>query len=142
MTGEQRQAIVRRYYDEIWSQGRLDLVDDLFAEDYVNIDPATPGGAVHGRAGMKALVAGYRAAFPDLRFTIEAQFGDADRVVSRWTARGTHRGPLLDIPPSGRAAAVEGITVSRFAGDLIAEDYVIWDALGLLRQLGVVPAAA
>ena len=141
MDGKAMKQLVRRYYDELWTQGRAEFVDEHMAEAYENHDPATPGKVVSGRAGMRGLVASYREAFPDLRFDIVEQFVDGNVVISRWRAGGTQRGSLMGIAPTGRRAAdVEGITISSFEGGRIARDRVVWDTLGLLRQLGVVPA--
>ncbi len=87
MSTEVNKAIVRRYYDEIWSKGDLDLIDELFASNYVNYDPATPGVSVQGNENFKQFIAGYRRAFPDLQMTIEDQVAEGDTVASRWTAR-------------------------------------------------------
>jgi steroid delta-isomerase-like uncharacterized protein len=140
MANEEHKAIVRRYYDEIWNKGDVAVIDELMAPEYQNIDPATPnGGIVHGREGMRQLVEGYRATFPDIHFAISDQFAEGDIVVSRWVASGTMRGPLNGFPATGRNGAVTGITLSRFAGDLIIEDRVNWDTLGLLAQCGLLP---
>jgi steroid delta-isomerase-like uncharacterized protein len=140
MTAEQQKAFVRRYYDEIWTKGNLALCEELFTPDYVNIDPTHPGdGCARGPDGFRAFAAGLRAALQDMKMTIEAQYVDGDTVVSRWRATAVHRGVLNGIPPTGRTGETTGITISRFAGNRIVEDRAIWDALGLLRQLGVVP---
>ena len=140
MSSESHKTLVRRYYEEMWNTGDLALIDAWFAPSYANIDPATPGGVVHGPEGMKQLVTAYRAAFPDLRFTIDDMIAEGDQVASRWTARGTHRGDLRGIPPTGLSVTVTGITFTRLDGGMIVEDRVNWDTLGLLQQLGAVPA--
>lgn len=143
MDRNEQTAIVRRYYDEIWSQGDVALVDELFTEAYVNEDPMNPGGRLEGREALKQLVGTFRTAFPDLVMRIGEQFVDGDVVVSRWVASGTHRGELLGIPPTGRqGGGVEGVTITRFEGGKIARDSAVWDAFGLLRQLGAIPAPA
>ena len=83
---------------------------------------------------------GYRTAFPDLRLTIEAQVSEGDLVVTRWKASGTHQGELFGIAPTGKQATVTGISLTRVSGGKIAEDWTNWDTLGLLQQLGAVPA--
>jgi predicted ester cyclase len=88
---------------------------------------------------MKAFVAGYRRAFPDARSTVEEQVAEGDKVVTRWRARGTHRGELGPFPATGRAFEMEGVTIERIAGGRIVEVWVARDELGLLRQLGLVP---
>jgi steroid delta-isomerase-like uncharacterized protein len=141
MNTEQMKSTVRRYYEEVWCRGNVAVVDELMSADYENCDPATPGGVVKGRDAFKALVATYRSAFPDLRLDIVEQFAEGDVVISRWAAIGTHRGALMGVPATGRRAnAVDGVTFTRFAGGRIVQDRAVWDALGLLRQLGAVPA--
>jgi steroid delta-isomerase-like uncharacterized protein len=136
-TADQKKAKVRRVYDELWNQRRLDVAGDLFTDDYENHDPATPGKTIKGRDAFRALIGSYTEAFPDLRFDVVEQHCDGDTVVSRWFAQGTHQGALMGIPATGRRGApVEGITISRFAGDRIACDRIVWDLHGLLRDLG------
>jgi len=140
MDADSMKTLVRRYYDELWGQGRLGFIDEAIAEPYENCDPATPGNVVRGREGLRALVGGYRESFPDIRFEIVEQFVDGNVVTSRWRVSGTHRGALMGIPPSGRRVEnLEGITLSTFEGSKILRDRVVWDTLGLLRQLGAVP---
>jgi len=97
---------------------------------------------VRGPAGVKELIAGYRAAFPDIHVTIEDQIADGDLVVSRWSAKGTHQGELMGIPATGKHATVTGITIDRIADGLIVESWNNWDTLGLMQQLGAIPAPA
>ena len=78
----------------------------------------------------------------DLHFTVEDQIAEGDTVVSRWTARATQLGELLNIPPTGKQATVSGLTITHFSEGKIVEDHVNWDTLGLLQQLGVIPAHA
>ena len=81
----------------------------------------------------------YRSAFPDMQLTIEDQIAEGDKVVTRWTARGTHQGELMGIPPTGKQATVTGITVGRVANGKFVESWSNFDALGMMQQLGVVP---
>jgi steroid delta-isomerase-like uncharacterized protein len=143
MTTEERKAAVQRYYEVIWNQGELNLIDDLMAEQYRNVDPATPGGGIlQGRAAFRQLVTSYRTTFPDLHFTIEGQIAEGDTVATWWTAGGTMRGALNGMPATGKSGAVTGITISRFAGNRIVEDRVNWDTLGLLSALDLLPQLA
>jgi steroid delta-isomerase-like uncharacterized protein len=142
---EAKKALVRRYYDEVWSQGKLGFVDEHMAEAYENHDPATPGTVLRGRAAFRALVTAYREALPDLRMKVIEQQAEGDVVVSRWLASATQRGALMGIPPTNaRLEAVEGVTATYFERGRIVKDRAVWDALGMLRALGVemVPASA
>jgi len=93
----------------------------------------------HGPDAQKQSIAALRAAFPDFQLTIEDLIAEGDKVVLHWTARGTHKGEFMGIAPTGKQATVTGLSISRFAGGRIVELREIWDRLGLLQQLGVVP---
>lgn len=141
MSIEQNKATSRRWYLEIFNQGKLEVADEIHTAAYINYDPyAPPGGFGQGPAATKNVVALYRGAFPDVHFTIEDQIAEGDKVVTRWTARGTNAGSLNGVPPTGRKAAVGGISVERFDQGKLAETRVSFDMFGLLQQLGVVPA--
>jgi steroid delta-isomerase-like uncharacterized protein len=81
----------------------------------------------------------YRAAFPDLQFTVEDIIDQDDRVVIRWSSRGTHQGELMGLAPTGKIVTVTGISIDRFADGKVAESWTNWDVLGLMRQLGAAP---
>ena len=101
-----------------------------------------PRGSLPGVDGSKALVSGYRAVFPDIHFTIEREVIAGDTVASHWRCRGTHRGELMGIAPTGRAVEIEGISILLLEDGRISHQTTIWDALGMMRQLGAVPATA
>jgi predicted ester cyclase len=131
----------RRIIEEVFGAGRYELADELVAEGAIGHDPALPEPTM-GPEGVKEGARGYRAAFPDLRIMIGDVVAQDDLVAIRWTARGTHKGELFGIAPTGKEATVTGITIDRWAGGKVAESWTNWDTLGLLQQLGVVPAAA
>ncbi len=137
MSTQENKALARKYVEEVWNRGKLDLVDELFWPDYVNHDPSAGQG--RGPEALKQLIATFRGASPDLQFTIDDLIAEGERVVTRWTARGTHRGLLMGVPPTGRAIAVKAIAVDRFVDGRIAEHWAVRDDLGLLQQLGVIP---
>jgi predicted ester cyclase len=102
-----------------------------------------PGGKeARGLKALKELAAGYLRAFPDLRMSIEDQIAEGDRVVTRWTAQGTHKGSLEGIAPTGKAVKVTGIVVDRFAGGKWVEEWESFDELGMMQQIGAIPAAS
>jgi predicted ester cyclase len=141
MSTDANKAIVRRFYEEAFSQGNVAILGEITDASYVNHDPSgPPGGWPHGIEGINMVVGTYRGAFPDLRFTIEDQLAEGDRVVTRWTGRGTNSGSLMGMPPSGRSATVTGISIERVVNGKIAETWVNFDALGMMQQLGVIPA--
>jgi steroid delta-isomerase-like uncharacterized protein len=125
--------------EEAFNAGNLDVVDELVAAGFINHDAAIPEPMV-GLDAAKASIEGYRTAFPDLRIKVEDQIADADRVVTRWSAKGTHQGELMGIPATGKQSTVTGITIDLIVDGRIAESWTNWDTLGMLQQLGVVPA--
>jgi steroid delta-isomerase-like uncharacterized protein len=131
---EHSKAIARRFFEDVFSQGRLDAVDELFAVDYQDHDPVNEQDT-YGRDGVREEIAAYRAGVSDLRFTIEDQLADGDRVVTRWNAGGTHDGELFGVAASGNAIDVDGITIHRLADGRIQEGWWNWDATGLRRQV-------
>jgi len=137
----ENKALARRLVEEAFNAGRLEVVDELVASDFVEHDPSLTE-EVRGPAGVKELITGYRAAFPDIRITIEDQIADGDYVVSRWSGTGTHQGELMGMPATGKQATVTGITIDRIADGRIAESWDNWDTLGLMQQLGAIPAPA
>jgi steroid delta-isomerase-like uncharacterized protein len=94
---------------------------------------------VRGSEGFKHMVSTYRAGYPDLQFKVEDQLADGDKVVTRWSCEGTHRGELIGIPATGKRTTTSGIDIDRFQDGKVVESWTIWDALGWLQQLGVVP---
>ncbi len=139
MSAEENKAAARRFFTDAFSEGKLEVLDEVVAADATAHDPANPqytGGA----ESSKGLVSMYRSAFPDLRFEIEDQIAEGDMVATRWTSSGTHDGDLPDIPATGRRSTVSGITIDRFEGGKAVESWTNWDTLGMLQQLGVIPA--
>lgn len=136
---EQNKAVERRLLDEVYSQGNLEVIDELVASDFVGHGTAADGGD-QGRDAYKHFVVEMRRAFPDLRITVEDQIAEGDKVVTRWRARGTHTGTFQGIPPTGRSGEMSGTTIDRLADGKLVECWANTDDLGMLRQLGVVPA--
>ena len=139
MSAEENKAVSRRVAEEIFNGGNVDLADELYAPDYVLHDPSLPED-LHGPEGIKRYAAMTLGAFPDIRVVVEDQVAEGDKVVSRWTANGTHTGDLMGIPPTGRRVEISGVTINRFSGGKIAEDWYQSDDLGMMQQLGVVPS--
>lgn len=134
MSNEQVRAVLVRYYDEIWNQGRLEVCDELIAPDYVNHSaplPDLPGGPV----GLKQTVAAVRRTFPDVHYTIE----DWDKAALRATMRGTQCGEFLGVAPTGRTIQVQEIQIEHLRGGQIIAHWHQIDDLGLQRQLGLPP---
>jgi steroid delta-isomerase-like uncharacterized protein len=138
---ERNKEIARRALIDIFNEGRFEVVDELVSEGYVGHDTAMPEPII-GPEGLKQSAIGYRSAFPDMTMTVDEQIAEGDSVVTCWTARGTHEGELFGMPPTGRQATVTGITINRIIDGKLAEARTNWDTLGMLQQLGAVPAMA
>jgi steroid delta-isomerase-like uncharacterized protein len=130
---------VSRRFTELFSTGDEELAEEVLSPDVV-FHGTSGDGEVRGIDEMKAFVVAYRRAFPDAHSTVEDQVAAGDKIVTRWRARGTHRGELGGMPPTGRAFEMNGVTIERIVGGKIAEVWVARDELGLLRQLGALGA--
>jgi steroid delta-isomerase-like uncharacterized protein len=139
MSSETNKTLSRRFFEEVFGQGKLAVADEIIAKDHVNNGPGNPPGLPAGLEGTKQFVNVYRKAFPDVHFTIDEQVAEEDKVVTRWTAQGTHKGELLGIPMTGRSSTVTGIVVDRIANGKIAESWGLFDQFGMMQQLGVIP---
>jgi steroid delta-isomerase-like uncharacterized protein len=136
MSADANKALVRRFYEEVWARGNLDVADGLFADDYVRHD-FRGGEPEAGAEGQKRIAAAFRAAFPDLAWDVDFILADGDFVAGRWTATGTHQGPWAGVEPTGRPMRFSGINVFRFADGKVVEIWNHRDDLGLMQQLGV-----
>jgi steroid delta-isomerase-like uncharacterized protein len=130
--------IVRRLTEEPWT-GNVAVIDELASPDYVGHDP-TESEPIRGPAGLKASLEKYKTGFSDARVTVDDQIAEGDRVATRWTGRGTHDGEIIGVAPTGKEVTVSGLTISRVENGLVVEEQTEWDALGMLVQLGAVPA--
>ena len=139
MAAEENKALTRRVIEEIFTEGNLDLADDLITPDCVNHDPAM-SEEVHGIEGFKELVRMYRSAFPDLPVEVEDQVAEGDKVATRWTASGTHDGELAGIPATGNWVEITGMEISRISGGKIAEIWDNYDVMGMMQQIGAIPS--
>jgi len=120
------EQVVRRIVDEAYNGGSMDAIDELVAPDFVHHDPAT--GDHEGVQAVKERITTYRTMLPDLRVTVEDMISSGDRVVTRWSSRGTH-------PETGQTVTSSGIMIDRIEGDRIAETWSQWDNAGLAAQL-------
>jgi steroid delta-isomerase-like uncharacterized protein len=139
MSAEDNKALVRRYYEDAWNKHNPTVVDELFRADFVDRSPDVPG-IPHTREGLKQFMGMYLRAFPDAHITIEDQLAEGDQVVTRWTGHGTQTGEFMDLPPSGKKVTVLGLEIDRLAGGQIVESWTSFDQLGMLQQLGALPA--
>ena len=131
----------RRLLEESFNEGKLELADQLISPDAVNHDPAEPARmqGLRGPDVLKQTVTMYRAAFPDVRLTVDDVIAADDKVVLRWHSEGTHRQGLEGLAPTGARASVTGISIDRWKDGKVVESWTEWDNLGLARQLGAAP---
>jgi steroid delta-isomerase-like uncharacterized protein len=129
---------VRRLFEEAFNTGKMDLADDVVASDYT--DHSTLPAPAPGLEGFKQRISNLRRAFPDATMIVDDIFGHADRVVFRWTFRGTDTGGFMGRPPTNNRVTVTGINIERIEDGKIVEHWSAPDNLGMLQQLGIVPS--
>jgi steroid delta-isomerase-like uncharacterized protein len=134
---KQNKTIARKVFEDIQSQGNLALIDEIVAGDYVG---HTPLADLHGPEDAKQFEHMLHEAFPDYRVTVEDQIAEGDKVATRWTAQGTHKGKFQGMPATGKNIKTTGLTIFRIANGKLVEGWNNPDLLGMLQQLGAVPA--
>lgn len=132
----QMARIARRFPEDVATEGRLELLDELLTDDYVE---HSPFGGLEGREAAAEQLESLRAAFPDFTATVEDVVAEGDLVAMRVTLRGTHEGEFMGIEATGNSFEVPNGVFTRIEGDRIAERWIVPDLLGMLQQLGVVP---
>ena len=135
MTPQQNKALIRRFYEEVWGRGNLDVVYEVFAADYTRHD-LRPGNPLPGPDGQKKTAADFRAAFPDLQVTVDLLIAEDDMVVVRVTNEGTNTGPWGGTPPTGKHARFSGVNIFRLENGKVVEIWNHRDDLGVMQQLG------
>jgi steroid delta-isomerase-like uncharacterized protein len=135
MTPEQNKAIIRRFYEEVWNKGNVDVAHEVFAEDYERHD-LRPGTALPGPGGQAKIAADFRVAFPDVHMTVGLMIAEDDLVAARWTIDGTNTGPWGGQPPTGKPIHYHGVNIFRLAGGKVVEIWNHRDDLGAMQQTG------
>lgn len=136
-----QQLLCHFMVEKVFNQGELDLLDLLMAPDAINHELELFGpAAARGPEAVRQFIRVFRSAFPDLRVTVIDQVGDGDRVATRWKMEGTQSNRLMGIEASHRFVSIEGIRIDRIVDGRITETWNRWDTLGMLRQLGALPA--
>jgi steroid delta-isomerase-like uncharacterized protein len=134
--GADHRDVVRRFFEEAFNGGNIRILPDLISVEHVS---HLPTGDHYGPEGVRIDIAGFRAAFPDLNLSLDDLIETTDTVVYRFTARGTHRGPYMGLPATGRRVRVDGIGIDRFRDGKMVERWIQYDSAGLLQQLGALP---
>ena len=136
MSTEEHKALVRRFEEAVWNERNPARVDEFFADNHIF---RAAGSPPLDREGHRQMIAHFQDAFPDGRNTSEELLAEGDKVVQRWTFRGTHQGAFQGIPPTGKPVTLTGISIWRVDGGTIVESWHELDTLGLMQQLGVIP---
>jgi len=135
---DQNVAIVRRWFQEVWNEGRLDTIHELMAADAVGIGQAGPEAVIRGPKEFQVFVEKLRGAFPDIHVNIEDAFASEDKVATRWSATMTHKGDHLGIPASGKGVRITGITIARITNGQIVQGWDNWDQFTMMREIGAI----
>jgi steroid delta-isomerase-like uncharacterized protein len=135
---EANKALGRRMFDEVWNQGAVEVLEEVLSDDYVIHDPS---GDFQGAAGYRQFHGLFNSAFSDIHFEVEDQVAEGDWVATRWTSTSVHTGELMGTPATDKAVMATGITMSRMADGRIAEEWNEWHLMGLMEQIGAIPAA-
>ena len=140
MSTEQNKAIIRRWIEEAWNKGEIELADEIYSPGFEARDIEDAGKILRGPEGIKKSVIEMRAAFPDIHFTIEHLIAEGNLVVGAFTIRGTHKGKFGTIPPTGKKLVFSAVDIWRFDGGKIIERCLASvDRLDFMQQLGIVP---
>jgi steroid delta-isomerase-like uncharacterized protein len=135
-TAQQRKAVARRVFDEIFNQGRFEVADEIYAKDFVNHGVSRDVGLKEDQDAAR----GWKAAFPDLKMTVEMMIGEGNLVTVLWRGEGTNTGEGNGFPATGKRLAGRGITIWRIEGGKIREEWSEFDQLRIMTQLGLLPA--
>ena len=130
--------VIQAFMDDVLNEGRLERADDLVKEDFVELDPLP--GQEQGREGLKAIVHALRVAFPDMHWVQKEMVAEGQKVVTRFVWTGTHRGAFLGIPATGKSVEVKGVVIDLLENGRMSESRILMDTMGLMQQLGVIPA--
>lgn len=130
-------TVISLFVEEVINQGRLERANDLVAQDFVELDPLP--GQKQGREGLKEIIEAIRTAFPDIHWVLDEMIAEDNKVASRFTWRGTHRGSFLGIPPTNRNIVVKGVVIDRLEAGKMADSRILMDTMGMMQQLGVIP---
>ena len=139
MSLDDNKALVRRFIDEIFVQGRPESVDELLADEFVGHTWPSTG---HPKADLKAAIGRISKALANPRFTIDDMIAEGDRVAVRLTAEATQVGEFMRMPPSGKTYSISEIHIFRVSGDKVTEHWHQFDQMGMMTQLGAMPAGA
>jgi steroid delta-isomerase-like uncharacterized protein len=139
MTAEQNKVLVRRFFEEVFNKMDQHAAAEIIAPGFVAHHPAFPDG-IRGPEGIMQMTGMFHAAFPDLHYNPQDLVAEGDKVAVRWLASGTHRGPFQGFPATGKSVTITGTDIFRLGASQLEEAWVNSDFLGLMQQLGMIPA--
>jgi steroid delta-isomerase-like uncharacterized protein len=139
MTIEQNKDLVRQMVEDVFNKGNISKVDEYLAPDFIERE-VLPPGVPGGREGVKVLIQTFRGAFPDFKATITDIIAEGDKVVARQTWSGTHKGEFMGVAPTGKSVSIEVIDIIRITGGKFVEHWGQIDNMGLMTQIGAIPA--
>ncbi len=134
---EKNRDLMNSFMEEVLNKKNLNLIDEIVSEDFIEHIPFPGQGP--GRAGLKHAVNSMHTGFPDLDWTVNEQIAEGEKIVTRFTWTGTHKGEFMGIPPTNKKVEVWGIVIDVVKNGLFSESRIIMDSVGLLQQLGVMP---
>lgn len=140
MSIEENKSVLRRFWEEVFNEKKLAIIDEIFAPDWVY--HGAGGQEVHGPEELKQFLSMYFNAFPDFHADIKDLFAEGNKVASRAICRGTHKGELMGIAPTNKQIEVPVIAISYLSNNQIVEDFELVDLFGLFQQLGISPKTA
>lgn len=137
VSAEKNKQVIQAFIDDVINQGRLSRADNLVLENFVELDPLP--GQQQGREGLKEVIAVLRSAFPDIHWVVDEMIAEGEKVCTRFTWSGTHRGVFLGIPATGKHVTVKGVVIDLLADGRMSESRILMDTLGMMQQLGAIP---
>ena len=135
---EGNKQLINAFIEDVINQGRMERANDLVKADFVELDPLP--GQEQGREGIKAVIHQMRSAFPDIRWVVDEMVAEGEKVVTRFHWTGTHQADFLGIPATRRSVKVNGVVIDRLDSGMMADSRILMDTLGMMQQLGVLPA--
>jgi steroid delta-isomerase-like uncharacterized protein len=135
---EANKQLIHAFIEDVINKGRLERANDLVKEDFIELDPLP--GQQQGREGLKAVIHQMRSAFPDIRWVVDEMVAEGEKVVTRFHWTGTHQADFLGIPATRRSVKVNGVVIDRLDSGMMADSRILMDTLGMMQQLGVLPA--
>lgn len=133
MSLEENKEIQRRILIEVHSPGKLNLVDELYDENFIGLPDMTKG-----TENVKKFITNLLNTFPDIKFTVEDQIAEGDKVFARWSITGTHKGEFMGIAPTGKPISISGVTVYKILNGKAVEAWGMMDNLAVMQQIGAV----